>query len=76
MLMQELDPQAKRERSARIAEIISTFAKYGLAQWIKVDSPEFLRRYFRDPDGASLADCSAPERVRLALTELGTTWTR
>lgn len=74
MLLSELNPAAKRERTARVAEIITTFAKYGLADWIKEDSPEFLRRYFRDPDGGSLSRYSTAERARLALTELGTTW--
>ena len=66
---------ARLERNIhRTGEIIGVLAKYGLADWAKgVDVP-WIQDRIRSADGQRIADLKFEERVRLALTELGTTF--
>ena len=59
----------------RVVEIVRTLAKYGLADWLARLDPGFVRRLgrrHRDSPGSRTRTHEA--RVRLALTELGTTF--
>ena len=58
----------------RFETIVRTFAKYGLADWIRDWNPDFFKDYFKGVDGKPIAELSREERIRLALTELGTTF--
>ena len=58
----------------RLEEIVRTLAKFGLADQMGERLPEWLRKHLSSKDGRPLAETSRPERVRLALTELGTTF--
>jgi ubiquinone biosynthesis protein len=58
----------------RFETIVRTFAKYGLADWIRDWNPDFVKDYFKGVDGKPIAELSRQERIRLALTELGTTF--
>ena len=57
----------------RLTEVAAILAKYGLAEWLKESSDGWLAKRLRGIDGEKLNDRSTEERVRLALTELGTT---
>jgi ubiquinone biosynthesis protein len=58
----------------RLEEIVRILAKYGLAGWLGRSLPEFVRRHLTSGEGERLTDVSHAARVRLALTELGTTF--
>ena len=57
----------------RLADVIAILAKYGFAEWIGDTSDGWLARQLRGFDGEQLNHLSTGERVRLALTEFGTT---
>ena len=58
----------------RFTEIITVFAKYGLANWIKKKDPEFIKGLLKSSKGVRIADLSPEFRLRMALTESGTTF--
>ena len=66
-------PQFTRN-TKRFTEIVSILGKYGLANWISENDPEFLRNFFRSAQGVQLSNLSQEARLRLALTELGPTF--
>lgn len=57
----------------RLADVAAILAKYGLAEWLNDSNEGWFARRLRAPDGELLNSRSTEERVRLALTELGTT---
>jgi ubiquinone biosynthesis protein len=64
-----LDKDAKRLR-----EIIGILAKYGLVDWLKGIDFEWIQHRLVGPEGQKLADLKQSVRLRLALSELGTTF--
>ncbi|HQY92061.1 AarF/ABC1/UbiB kinase family protein [Caldilinea sp.] len=58
----------------RVDEIIRVLAKYGLADWVGDNTPGFIRRRFVTGEGVAVSDYPIEVRIRLALTELGTTF--
>ena len=58
----------------RTGEIIGVLAKYGLADWVKGLSFSWIQARIKSVDGQSIPNLKFEERVRLALTELGTTF--
>lgn len=63
------------ERNAkRVGTIIGVLTKYGLADWLSSLDYDWLQNRFKSFDGQRLSDLSTPERLRLALTELGSTF--
>lgn len=58
----------------RVDEIIRVLAKYGLADWVNDSTPGFIRRRFVTSEGIAVSDYPIEVRIRLALTELGTTF--
>lgn len=70
-----LESIAKIERSARrLHEILSILAKYGLADWLGGLKYEWLQSRLVSFDGQRLGTLTQEARIRLALTELGTTF--
>ena len=63
------------ERNAhRVGEIIGVLAKYGMADWFKGWHYSWIQDRIQSFDGQHIPDLKLEERVRLALTELGTTF--
>ena len=62
-------------RTKRLGEIVGVFARYGLAEPLREHAPEAVRRHLVGPDGSFTAR-PAPERLRLALQELGPTFVK
>jgi ubiquinone biosynthesis protein len=58
----------------RVDEIVRVLAKYGLADWLGDNTPDFIRRRFVTSEGIAVTDYPVEVRIRLALTELGTTF--
>lgn len=58
----------------RAGEIVGVLAKYGLADWIKGLHYAWVQERLKSFDGQSIPDLRVEERVRLAFTELGTTF--
>ena len=61
------------KNAARFKEIVGTMAKYGLANWIKENDPQFVKGLLKSSKGDQLAEMRPEVRLRMALTELGTT---
>ncbi len=66
-------PQFARD-SKRLHEIISTFAKYGLAPWLKNIQVNWVQKHFQSSDGQRISELSQGVRLRMVFTELGTTF--
>jgi ubiquinone biosynthesis protein len=66
-------PQYTRN-AKRFTEIVSVLAKYGFANWIRENDPEFIKGLFKSSQGVRLSELSPDARIRMALTELGTTF--
>lgn len=63
------------ERHAkRLAEITAILGKYGLSDWFGGLKFPWLADRLRSADGQTLSGLTTPQRVRRALTELGTTF--
>lgn len=66
---------ARLDRNVRRAgDIIGVAAKYRLADWVKDLDVPWIQDRIRSADGQHIPDLKIEERVRLALTELGTTF--
>lgn len=66
-------PQLARNLN-RVVEIAGILAKYGLADWLDRLDTRFLRRWTKHTALQTLTEMSHEQRVRLAFTELGTTF--
>src|SRR5580692_10932418 len=66
-------PRLARSLS-RLAEIVRTLAKYGLADTIGRLDYRFVRRWTSGTEFARLSTETREARIRLVLTELGTTF--
>lgn len=72
-----LESIAKIERSARrLQEIVSVLTKYGLADWLGGLKYEWLQSRLVSVDGTRLNTLTQEARIRLTLTELGTTFVK
>src|SRR5271166_1135122 len=58
----------------RSGEIVGVLAKYGLADWFKGLDLSWIKERMKSFDGQHIPDLKVEERVRLAFTELGTTF--
>ena len=58
----------------RFRDIVQTLAKYGLAGWSSDSHPDFIKNLLKGAAGDSLVDLTLAERIRMALTDLGTTF--
>ena len=59
---------------ARVSEVVRVLIKYGLAEWLKGTEWEPARRMLTSHTGEILTDQALPVRIRMALTDLGTTF--
>lgn len=66
-------PQLVRN-SGRFSEVTAILAKYGLAGWLGGVKADWVEKLFRSRDGEQIAELSVDVRIRLALSELGTTF--
>src|SRR5208283_1926722 len=58
----------------RVGEIVGVLAKYGLADWVKGLNYSWIQDRIQSFDGQHIPNLKVEERVRLAFTELGTTF--
>jgi ubiquinone biosynthesis protein len=61
-------------RTSRLRQIVQVFTKYGLAESVTENMPEGMKKWFVNPDSQLLSQYSLADRLRMALTELGTTF--
>jgi ubiquinone biosynthesis protein len=66
-------PQLARNAN-RVREILTVLARYGLADWVSRIDLDLARGILRVATGRKLTDLTHETRVRLALSELGTTF--
>src|SRR5262245_37914168 len=63
------------QNGRRLAEIFGVLAKYGLADWMAgIPHTEWLRRHLTPSGFRRITEASHEARIRLALTDLGTTF--
>ena len=60
--------------TARFHEVVAVAMKYGIAPWLSGIRTGWVQRHLRTSDGQQISDLPEAVRVRLALTELGTTF--
>lgn len=60
--------------TARFHEVVAVAMKYGIAPWLGGVRAEWVQRHLRTTDGQQISDLPEEVRVRIALTELGTTF--
>jgi ubiquinone biosynthesis protein len=60
--------------SHRARQIGAVLVKYGLADWLRKIPGPHIQEWLHAPEGEAISELSRPERIRLALTELGTTF--
>jgi ubiquinone biosynthesis protein len=66
-------PQLARHAN-RVRQIVTILGKYGLADWISRLHLDFVKGWLRSRQGEGLAPLTQEARIRLVLTELGTTF--
>src|SRR5690242_19762470 len=66
-------PQFARNAN-RLREIFFILSKYGLADGLARLDIDFANRLFKSQDGSRLTELTHENRIRLAITELGTTF--
>jgi ubiquinone biosynthesis protein len=66
-------PQFARNAN-RLREIVTILSKYGLADWVSRLHVGFAGRFLKGPDGQRLSELTTERRIRLTLSELGTTF--
>jgi ubiquinone biosynthesis protein len=71
-----IDRLTRTEQNARrLAEIVGVLAKYGLADWLGgIRQTEWFRKHLTPSGFQKIANVSHEARIRLALTDLGTTF--
>ncbi len=62
------------QNAGRLRDIVTILGKYGLADWLEDVDYNWLQRHLISARGQRLGELSREERIRLALTELGTTF--
>ncbi|WP_022942928.1 ABC1 kinase family protein [Psychromonas hadalis] len=63
-----------KNNASRFHTIVTILSKYGLANWIKKEDPSFIKGLVTSAQGETLAGLPFTVRLRMALTELGTTF--
>ena len=63
-----------REEGRRLAEIVQILTRYGLADWLVKIPLQSVRDLLATRETQAIADMPVAERLRLALTEMGTTY--
>lgn len=62
------------QSARRLAEIVATLAKYGLADWLSGMDYDWLRGLLKSGEGHDIQDLSTEQRIRLVLIDLGPTF--
>lgn len=69
----EVLPKANNQ-TIRFKEIISILTKYGIGDWLADTNIDWIKKHLKTSKGKDITKFSKEERVRLAITELGTTF--
>lgn len=67
-------PEQLTRHARRMGEVGGILAKYGLADWLSSTGFELPKKFFTNSDGERLTDQTRPTRIRMAVSELGTTY--
>ncbi len=62
------------KNAIRFREVVSILMKYGLANWIRENDPNFIQGLLKSSSGERLSNLNPAVRLRMALTELGPTY--
>lgn len=58
----------------RVEQVVATLAKYGLADWLSAIPLQVVRKNLTADNGQAIKDCPAPVRLRMAMSDLGSTF--
>ena len=67
-------PEQLVRHARRVGEVVSILAKYGLADWLAGGGFELPKKFLFSDAGDKLTDSTRPERIRMAVAELGTAY--
>ena len=74
-MRKRLDRRSRRDRHARrLREIAGVAVRYGLADQLRKIPAQRIQHWLRGSAGQDIAELGIAVRLRLALTELGTTF--
>lgn len=60
--------------TARLKSIVNTLAKYGIADWLSDTKVDWIKKQLKNTRHEDLAKYTRDQRIRMAITELGTTF--
>ncbi|APZ96032.1 ABC1 kinase family protein [Fuerstiella marisgermanici] len=66
-------PQLVRN-AGRLNHVVQVLVRFGIAPWLQTIPADWIKRLCRTSSGEDIGDQSYEARIRLALTELGTTF--
>jgi ubiquinone biosynthesis protein len=66
--------QRLEDQAGRLHEIVRVLVKYRLAGWLSAIPVPRIHEFLKHSEGPSIKDLTREERIRLAMTELGTTF--
>lgn len=69
-----MNPSSTTKNKSRFNEIISILTKYGISDWLKDTNNKWIKDHLKNSRGENITNISKPERIRLAILELGTTF--
>ena len=72
--MEVADLSQRVRNTARFREVVSVLAKYGFADWLQGTQAGWARKLLKNSRAIALGELSQEARIRLAITELGTTF--
>ena len=65
---------SKKKQAKRLAEIMKILSRYSMADWLKRIPFQTIRNMVASSETQAITDMPLPVRLRLALTEMGTTY--
>ena len=66
-------PQLVRN-AGRLNEVVGVLVRFGVAPWLQSIHVDWIQRHLRTKSGDQISELSQAKRIRLAFTELGTTF--
>lgn len=69
-----MNSSSTTKNKSRFNEIISILTKYGISDWLKDTNNKWIKDHLKNSRGENITNISKPERIRLAILELGTTF--
>jgi ubiquinone biosynthesis protein len=60
--------------AARLQQVVGVLTRFGVAPWLRRVPLRWVQRYLETSNGVAISELNGPERIREAITEVGTTF--